>query len=157
MLHDDELIGCITIFRQEAGAFANKQIDLLTNFAKQAVIAIDNARLLSELRHRTADLSESLEQQTATSEVLQVISSSSGELGPVFETMLANAVRICGAKFGNLWLREADAFHIGATHGAPSAYVDYLRRERVFGADPRMGLGQIIRTKQPFHIVDITV
>ena len=83
---------------------------------------------LQTLKVRTHELSESLEQQTATSEVLKIISSSPGELEPVFEAMLENAVRICGAKFGNLWLREGDAFRIGAMHGAPPAYADFLRR-----------------------------
>ena len=103
----------------------------------------------------TRELKEALEQQTATSEVLKVISSSAGELRRVFETMLENAVRICGAKFGNLWLREGDVFRIGATHGAPQAYVDYLRREQAFGPDPRLGLGQVLRTKEALQAADI--
>src|SRR5262249_35322706 len=99
------------------------------------------------------ELKEALEQQTATSEVLKVISSSPGELEPVFSTMLENAVRICGAKFGNLMLREGDGFRVGATHGAPRAYVDYLRNEHVFRTNP--GLAQLVETKEHYHLVDI--
>ena len=156
MLKGDELIGGISMYRQEVRSFTDKQIELVTNFAAQAVIAIENTRLLNELRQRTDDLSEALEQQRATSEVLSVISSSSGELSPVFNAVLENAVRICDAKFGHLWLREDDALRIAGTHGAPDAFVAYLREEPVFRPKPETGLGQLLRMKQLFHLPDIT-
>jgi GAF domain-containing protein len=155
MLKENELIGAIVIYRQEVRPFTDKQIELVTNFASQAVIAIENTRLLNELRQRTDDLSESLEQQTATSEVLQVISSSPGELEPVFTAMLANATRICGAKFGVMWLTESDGFRSVALHGAPSAFVEARRREPVVRPGPGTGLGRVARTKQVVHVADL--
>src|SRR5262245_61002528 len=121
MLKDDELVGAIVIYRQEVRSFTDKQIELVKNFAAQAVIAIENTRLRNELRQRTDDLSEALEQQTATSEVLQVISSSPGEIEPVFETMLANATRLCGAEFGILNLDDGDVSRIAAVYNVPPA------------------------------------
>src|SRR5262245_16192711 len=153
MFKDRDLVGAFGIYRQEPRPFTDKQIELVTNFAAQAVIAIENTRLLNELRRRTDDLSEALEQQTATSEVLQIISGSPGELEPVFNTMLEHAVRICGAKFGNLMLREGDGFRVGATYGAHPAYVEYLRSEQVFLHNT--GLRQLVKTKEHYHLPDI--
>src|SRR5262245_44099027 len=154
LMRGESALGAIVVRRMTVRPFAENQIALLKTFANQAVIAIENARLLTDLHHRTEDLSEALEQQTATSEVLHVISSSPGELEPVFEAMLANAVRICEAKFGNLWLREGDSLRIATTHGAPAEYQDYLRREPVVRLDPRTALGQIVTTKQVIHLAD---
>jgi GAF domain-containing protein len=154
MLKDDELIGVISIYRQDVRPFSDKQVDLVTNFANQAVIAIENTRLLNELRQRTDDLSESLEQQTATSEVLRVISSSPGELQPVFQVMLENAVRICGANFGNLYLRDGEELRIAAMHNTPAALVEH-RRRMPFRADTKMPMGRVIRNRQPVHVVDM--
>jgi len=149
MLKESELIGAFAIYRQEIRPFTDKQISLVKNFAAQAVIAIENTRLLKELR-------ESLEQQTATSEVLQVISSSPGELDPVFQAMLANATRICEAKFGNLFLREGDDFRAVAVHGEP-AYVEYWRRDSliVMRDHPGIPLARLIATNKVLHIPDL--
>jgi GAF domain-containing protein len=121
MLKDNELVGAILIYRQEVRPFTDKHIEVLTNFAAQAVIAIENSRLLNELR-------ESLQQQTATSEVLSVISSSAGELQPVFDTMLAKAVQFCEASFGAMWLVDGEGYRTAALHGdLPEAYVEQWR------------------------------
>jgi GAF domain-containing protein/anti-sigma regulatory factor (Ser/Thr protein kinase) len=155
MLKPNEVVGVISIFRREVRPFTDKQIALVTNFASQAVIAIENAGLLKELRDRTAELSESLEQQTATSEVLGVISSSPGELEPVFQAMLENAARLCEAKYGILWRREGDAFRLAALHNAPPAYADKRQREPLVRPGPDTGLGRLARTKQVVHITDV--
>ena len=136
--------------------FTDKQVDLLRNFAAQAVIAIENTRLLKELRQRTEDLSESLEQQTATSEVLQVISRSPGELEPVFSAMLANATRICEAKFGTLWVREGNAFRAVATHNVPAAFAELRRREPLVHPGPGSVMAKLISGKEVVKSIDIT-
>ena len=156
LLRRKDLVGVIAIWRREVRPFTDKQVELLTNFAAQAVIAIENTRLLNELRQRTDDLFEALEQQTATSEVLQVISSSPGELEPVFQAMLEKAVRICDANFGNLYLREGNAFRIGATYGASPAYVEFVRTEQLFHLNPKVGLGLLVQTKELYHVADIS-
>ncbi len=148
MLKGNELIGLITVYRQEVRPFSKAQVDLLTSFAAQAVIAIENTRLLNELRQRTTDLTESLEQQTATTEVLKVISISPGELKLVFEAMLENAVRICGAKFGTLFRFDGDKFHTSAYVGAPQAYIDYQNKRGPFVPPPGAPLAQLLRTKK---------
>jgi signal transduction histidine kinase len=147
MLKENVLVGAFGIFRQEVLPFTDKQIDLVLNFAAQAVIAIENARLLSELR-------ETLERQTATSEVLKVINSSPGQLEPVFGSILINATRICEASFGNLVLVEGDELRLGAMHGAPEAFAEVLRRNSTV---PRIGtpVAVVIETKQSVHIADV--
>ena len=153
MLNDAKLVGTIGVYRQEVRPFTDKQIELLSNFAKQAVIAIENARLLKELRQRTDDLSESLEQQTATSEVLQVISSSPGELEPVFQSMLENATRICGANFGTMHLWDGDSFNIAADYNLPPAFA--VARDRQIRPHPESALAAVVRNHQVAHLDDL--
>src|ERR1700685_2156587 len=155
MLKDNELIGIIGIYRQHVRPFSDKQIALITNFAAQAVIAIENTRLLNELRQRTTDLTESLEQQTATSEVLSVISSSPGALEPVFQSMLENAVRICQAKFGFMFRYDGEAYHTVASLCSIQAYSAEMRRGPI-RPDAESALGRVARTGQVAQIADIT-
>ncbi len=154
MLKDAELIGLIVIYRQDVRPFSDKQIELVTNFAAQAVIAIENTRLLKELRQRTDDLSEALEQQTATSEVLKVISSSPGELEPVFRSMLENAAHLCEAKFGVLFRFDGMQFHFVAELNTPAALREHLRQRGTFDPQPGSVLDQVYRTKAFAHIED---
>ena len=154
LLREGVPIGVIAICRETVQPFTDKQIELVTTFADQAVIAIENVRLFDEVQARTNDLSESLEQQTATSEVLKVISSSPGELEPVFNAMLGNATRICEAKFGVLQLCEGDGFRAVALHDVPPAYAE-RRRNSVLHPRPEHPLGRLARTKQIIHVADI--
>ena len=131
LLREGKPIGILLVSRATVQPFDDKHIALLTTFADQAVVAIENTRLFEAEQQRTRELSESLEQQTATSGVLQVISSSPGDLQPVFETMLHNAVRICDAKFGNIFRWEGDALHLVATHNIPPAFADFAGAHRL--------------------------
>ena len=155
MLKESQLVGAIVFYRQEVRPFNDKQIELVQNFAAQAIIAIENARLLSELRQRTNDLSEALEQQTATSEVLSIISSSPGELKPVFEAILANATQICASNFGAMHIREGDAFRTVALHGASPPFIEVRMRQGLFKPSASTGLARAVATRDVVHIADI--
>jgi GAF domain-containing protein len=151
---EGQTIGCLFLRRTEVLPFTDKQIELLTIFADQAVIAIENVRLFEAEQQRTAELTESLEQQTATSEVLSVISSSPGELEPVFQAMLENATRICEANFGVMQFYESGAFRITAMHNVPRAYAELRERDPVFRPGPNSAIGRMVATKQMVHISD---
>jgi adenylate cyclase len=154
MLQEDKLTGAIAIYRQEVHPFTDKQIELVKNFAAQAVIAIENARLLNELRQRTTDLTEALKQQKATSDLLQVISGFPGNLEPVFQAMLENAVSICGANFGNMFLYEDDAFRTVAMYNAPEAYAK-ARTSGAFVPPSDSLLGRLVATKGVAQVADL--
>ena len=147
MIKEDELVGIFSIYRQEVRPFTDKQIGLITNFAKQAVIAIENTRLLSELR-------ASLQQQTATADVLKVISSSPGKLEPVFEAMLQNATHICEAKFGTLFRFDGKAFHRAAGIGVPSALADFQKKRGPYLPESGTLLDRVLQTRKLAHSPD---
>jgi two-component system NtrC family sensor kinase len=151
MLKERELIGIITIYRQEVRSFTDKQIALVSNFASQAVIAIENTRLLKELRQRTGDLSESLEQQTAISDILRAMSSSPGDVKPVFASVAEHAARICEAQIVDVLIVEGDTLHYAAEFGE---FGRILRGETApLNRDSVMG--RSICDKQPVHVVDL--
>src|SRR5262249_188233 len=151
-----EAIGAIFVRRSEVRPFTDRQIELLKTFADQAVIAIENTRLFDEVQARTRELTQSLDEQRAASEVRGVINSSPGALQPVFDTMLSNAVRICEAKFGNLLLYEGDVFRFVAMYGAPPAFAELRRRNPVVPTGTVGNLARIAATKQVQHVADIT-
>jgi len=148
-------IGAIALSRSIVQPFTEKQIEIVSTFAAQAVIAIENVRLFDEVQARSRELAESLEQQTATSEVLRVISTASGELAPVFESLLASAKHLCGAEFGIILLREGDAFRTVALHGATAEYTEARWRAPLIRPAADTGLGRVLVTKQVGQIPDV--
>ena len=149
MAKESELVGAIVIYRQEVLPFTDKQIELVQNFAAQAVIAIENTRLLNELR-------ESLQQQTATADVLKVISSSPGTLDPVFSTMLAKASELCEASYGTLWLHEGDGYRAVAMHGdLPPVWIEQWRSGAIYRPGPDRPMARATEGREPIQIADM--
>ncbi len=147
LVREDGVLGVFAIFRREVRPFSDKQVALLQNFADQAVIAMENARLITETR-------EALEQQTATAEVLQVINSSPGDLAPVFDAMLEKATRLCGAAFGLANNYDGGRFHLAAERGVPAAFAEWRKRHRpAFG--PGTGPAGILAGENTLHTVDL--
>jgi two-component system, NtrC family, sensor kinase len=154
LVRDGQTFGVISLFRLVAGSFSDKQIELLETFADQAVIAIQNVKLFDQVQAKTRDLEESLQQQTATSEVLQIISSSPGDLVPVFDKMLENATRVCGAEFGSMTLVEDDSARQAALYNVPAALAA-ARTNKVFRPHPQGATAAAIRTKQAVQVADL--
>ena len=148
MLRDGNPIGAVAVARAQIGSFSAGQVALLQTFARQAVIAVENVRLFNETK-------EALEQQTATSDVLKVISSSPGELEPVFQSMLENATRICAARFGVLFLAEGNTYRVVAMHNVPESYREVRQREPTFRYTPSHPLARVAATKQMLQIADL--
>jgi GAF domain-containing protein len=157
LTRESKVVGVIVLARETVSSFSSEQIELVRTFADQAVIAIENARLLNELRERTNDLTESLEHQTASSEVLRVISSSHSDLERVFDSLLENATRLCRAKFGNLYLRTEGGFRYAAMHGVPSEYAEMAKQQPSDGLaqDPHSPLTRMARSKRVVHVPDL--
>jgi signal transduction histidine kinase len=154
MLRENEVVGAIAIYRQEVRPFTGKQIELVANFASQAVIAIENARLLNELRNRTDDLSESLQQQTATADVLKVISRSAFDLKSVLTTLIDSAKSLCGASLGIITLRDGEVMRLQAESGCTQAFVDFMRANPIRPGRETI-TGRVFMDGKPVHVADV--
>ena len=154
MLRGGELLGVIVLIMGEVRPFTDKQIELVTTFADQAVIAIENVRLFEAEQQRTRELTKLLEQQTATAKVLQVISSSPGDLQPVFAAMLENAVRICSASFGNIYQWDGNLLHLGAEYNAPHAFTE-ARGHLPLRPSAQSPAGRMVASRTVIHVTDL--
>ena len=151
---EGKAIGVLIVYRHRLAPFTDEEMALQQSFADQAAIAIENARLFDEVQARTRDLTESLEQQTATSEVLSVISSSAGDLAPVFDAMLGKAMQLCGADFGVLNTFDGEQFHTAATRGLPPAYDEY-RRSRAMTYGPGTAPVRLLQGEPVVELTDL--
>ena len=157
MLREGVPVGVLTLTRSEVRPFTNKQIELVSTFADQAAIAIENVRLFEAEQARTREITELLEQQRATSEVLKVISSSPGELQPVFDAMLENATRLCQGSFGTMWLRQSDGqMRNAALQGSlPGAFREKWGVGTLFRPNPSLPTARVINSLKPVQVVDL--
>src|ERR1700738_5141067 len=154
MLKEGRLIGAIVIYRQEVRPFGEKQTELVKNFASQVVIAIENTRLLNELRERTMDLTEALEQQTATADVLKVISRSQFDLQLVLNTLIETAASLCGAKRGVIFRRDGDLYQGAAFYNASPDLVDFVRRHPIAPGRPTI-TARVALERRAIHVADL--
>jgi two-component system, NtrC family, sensor kinase len=154
LMREQEVVGVLSLRRIEALPFTEKQIALAETFADQAVIAIENARLFEEVQTRTRDLQESLQQQTATADVLKVISRSAFDLQPVLNTLVESASELCNASQGSFYLREGDLFHLATEVGSPPAFVQFLR-DNPFSPDRSTGTGRAAASGKVEHLPDV--
>ena len=155
LLREGEIIGVLMLLHSKPNPFTADHIERAQTFADQAVIAIENTRLFEEVQARTRELTESLEQQTATSEVLGVITRSPGELEPVFQAILASATHLCGSNFGTLFQSEGDGFRSVALHNPPAMYAELRGRDPIIHPSPMTAFGRAVATKQPVQVADV--
>jgi PAS domain S-box-containing protein len=154
MVRGEALLGVVTILRDEPEPFTRKQIELVTTFADQAVIAIENVRLFSELQARNAALAESLQQQTATAEILRVMSSSPTDVQPVFETIARSAAALCDAVVGGIWRVEGERLHVGAFHNVGGKAIEAFLATFPMRLTPRGYISRAVIEGRPVHIDD---
>ncbi|MCH7913984.1 MAG: GAF domain-containing protein [Deltaproteobacteria bacterium] len=155
MFREGTPVGVIWVARAQAGPFPNSQIALLKTFSDQAVIAIENVRLFQELQASNRDLTESLEQQTATSEVLKVISRSTFDLEPVLETLIENATRLCGAKHGAIYRPDDDFYRIAVSYGVSPEFNEFLKRNPIPPTGRKSVVGRVVSERRTIHVHDV--